>query len=41
MSAQFIPYGGLISSSGMLAGAKTMRFSSKPAILSATLAWGF
>ena len=34
-------YGGLISSSGTLAGANTMRFSSKPAILSATGAWGF
>jgi RHS repeat-associated protein len=38
---KYNPYGGLISSSGTLAGANTMRFSSKPAILSATGAWGF
>jgi RHS repeat-associated protein len=41
MSIHCIPYGGLISSSGPLAGANTMRFSSKPAVLSATGAWGF
>ncbi len=41
MSTNPNPYGGLISSSGTLAGANTMRFSSKPAILSATGAWGF
>ena len=40
-SYKYNPYGGLISSSGPLAGANTMRFSSKPAILSATGAWGF
>ncbi len=40
-SYKYNPYGGLISSSGTLAGANTMRFSSKPAILSATGAWGF
>jgi len=40
-SYKYNPYGGLISSSGSLAGANTMRFSSKPAILSATGAWGF
>ncbi len=41
MSTNPTPHGGLISSSGPLAGANTMRFSSKPAILSATGAWGF
>jgi RHS repeat-associated protein len=40
-SYKYNPYGGLISSSGTLAGANTMRFSSKPAIFSATGAWGF
>jgi RHS repeat-associated protein len=40
-SYKYNPYGGLISSSGALASANTMRFSSKPAILSATGAWGF
>ena len=35
-SYKYNPYGGLISSSGTLAGANTMRFSSKPAIFSAT-----
>jgi RHS repeat-associated protein len=41
MSTNSIPYGSLISSSGTLAGANTMRFSSKPAIFSTTGAWGF
>jgi RHS repeat-associated protein len=41
MSTNSIPYGGLISSSGTLAGANTMRFSSKPAIFSTTGSWGF
>jgi RHS repeat-associated protein len=40
-SYKYNPYGGLISSSGTLAGANTMRFSSKPAIFSATGALGF
>jgi RHS repeat-associated protein len=40
-SYKYNPYGGLISSSGSLAGANTMRFSSKPAIFSATGSWGF
>jgi RHS repeat-associated protein len=40
-SYRYNPYGGLISSSGALASANRMRFSSKPAILSATGAWGF
>jgi RHS repeat-associated protein len=40
-SYKYNPYGGLISSSGTLAGANTMRFSSKPAIFSTTGAWGF
>jgi hypothetical protein len=38
-SYKYNPYGGLISSSGTLAGANTMHFSSKPAILSATGAY--
>jgi RHS repeat-associated protein len=41
MSTNSIPYGGLISSNGTLAGANTRRFSSKPAIFSATGSWGF
>jgi RHS repeat-associated protein len=40
-SYKYNPYGGLISSIGALASANTMRFSSKPAILSATGSWGF
>jgi hypothetical protein len=40
-SYKYNPYGGLISSSGTLAGANTMRFSSKPAIFSTTGSWGF
>jgi RHS repeat-associated protein len=40
-SYKYNPYGGLISSSGTLAGANTMRFGSKPAIFSATGSWGF
>jgi RHS repeat-associated protein len=40
-SYKYNPYGGLISSSGTLATANTMRFSSKPVILSTTGAWGF
>jgi RHS repeat-associated protein len=38
---KYNPYGGLISSSGTLASANTMRFSSKPAIFSSSGAWGF
>jgi RHS repeat-associated protein len=40
-SYRYNPYGGLISSSGALASANTMRFSSKPAIFSSSGAWGF
>jgi RHS repeat-associated protein len=40
-SYKYNPYGGLISSSGTLATANTMRFSSKPAIFSSSGAWGF
>jgi hypothetical protein len=40
-SCKYNPYGGLFSSIGALASANTMRFSSKPAILSATGSWGF
>jgi RHS repeat-associated protein len=40
-SYKYNPYGGLISSMGALASANRMRFSSKPAIQSATGAWGF
>jgi RHS repeat-associated protein len=40
-SYKYNPYGGLISWSGPLSTANTMRFSSKPAILSATGSWGF
>ncbi len=40
-SYKYNPYGGLISSSGTLATANTMRFSSKPAIFSSGGAWGF
>jgi RHS repeat-associated protein len=40
-SYKYNPYGGLISSSGALASANTMRFSSKPAIFSSSGAWGF
>jgi RHS repeat-associated protein len=40
-SYRYNPYGGLISSSGALASANTMRFSSKPAIFSSSGFWGF
>ncbi len=40
-SYKYNPYGGLISSSGSLGTANTMRFSSKPAIFSSTGWWGF
>jgi RHS repeat-associated protein len=40
-SYKYNPYGGLISSSGTLASANRMRFSSKPAIFSSSGAWGF
>jgi RHS repeat-associated protein len=40
-SYKYNPYGGLISSSGTLASANRMRFSSKPAVFSSGGSWGF